>query len=96
MSILALLMGLVLTTAILWAVNTYVPYPLRLVLSLVVIIVFVVALLSVFGLLGPFSQPIGRLWGESGDYRYIRRATSGRARTYLTSSTCSTVAPSSS
>lgn len=61
MSILTLLIGLVLAFAILWAVNTYLPHPLRLVLSLVVIIVLVVALLSVFGFLGPLSQPLGRL-----------------------------------
>jgi hypothetical protein len=61
MSILPLLMGLVLATAILWAVNTFLPQPLRLVLSLVVIIVLVVALLSVFGFLGPLAQPLGRL-----------------------------------
>jgi hypothetical protein len=61
MSILTLLIGLVLAIAILWAVNTYLPHPLRLVLSFVVILVLVVALLSVFGLLSPLSQPIGRL-----------------------------------
>jgi hypothetical protein len=62
MSMLTLFIGLVLATAILWAVNTYLPRPLRLVLSLVVIVVLVVALLSVLGLLGPLSQPISRVW----------------------------------
>jgi hypothetical protein len=61
MSILTLLIGLVLAIMILWAVNTYLPHPLRLVLSLVVIIVLIVALLSVLGFLGPLSQPLGRL-----------------------------------
>ena len=46
---------------ILWAVNTYLPHPLRLVPHIVVIVVLPVALLAVFGLLGPLSQPIGRL-----------------------------------
>jgi hypothetical protein len=62
MSMLTLLIGLVLATAILWAVNTYLPHPLRLVLSLVVIVVLLVALLSILGLLGPLSQPISLVW----------------------------------
>jgi hypothetical protein len=62
MSLVTLFIGLVLATAILWAVNTYVPHPLRLVVSLVVIVVLVVALLSVLGFLGPLSQPISRVW----------------------------------
>ena len=62
MSLVTLFIGLVLATAILWAVNTYVPHPLRLVVSLVVIVVLVVALLSVVGFLGPLSQPISRVW----------------------------------
>ena len=61
MSILALLIGLVLATAILWTVNTFLSHPLRLVLSLVVIIGLVAALLSVFGFLGPFAQLLGYL-----------------------------------
>jgi hypothetical protein len=61
MSLLTLFIGLVLATAILWAVNTYLPHPLCLVLSLVVIVVLVVALLSVLGFLGPLSQPISRV-----------------------------------
>jgi hypothetical protein len=61
MSMLTILIGVVLAIVILWAVNTYLPHPLRLVLSIVVIVVLLVALLSVFGLLGPLSQPIGRL-----------------------------------
>jgi uncharacterized membrane protein len=61
MSPLTVLIGVVLAIVILWAVNTYLPHPLRLVLSIVVIIVLLVMLLSVFGLLGPLSQPIGRL-----------------------------------
>jgi hypothetical protein len=52
---------MVLGIMILWVVNTYVPHPLRLVLSIVVIVVLLVALLAVLGLLGPLSQPIGRL-----------------------------------
>jgi hypothetical protein len=62
MSLLTLFIGLVRATAILWAVNTYLPHPLRLVLSLVVIVVLLVAPLSILGLLGPLSQPISRVW----------------------------------
>jgi hypothetical protein len=51
----------VLAIVILWAVNTYLPHPLSLVLSIVVIVILLVALLAVFGLLGPLSQPIGRV-----------------------------------
>jgi hypothetical protein len=61
MSLLTILVGVVLAIVILWAVNTYLPHPLRLVLSIVVIVVLLVALLAVFGLLGPLSQPIGRV-----------------------------------
>jgi hypothetical protein len=61
MSILTILIGVVLAIVILWAVNTYMPHPLRLILNIVVIVVLLVVLLSVFGLLGPLSQPIGRL-----------------------------------
>jgi hypothetical protein len=42
MSPLTLLIGVVLAIMILWAVNTYLPHPLRLVLSIVVIIVLTV------------------------------------------------------
>jgi hypothetical protein len=51
----------VLAVVILWAVNTYLPYSLRLILNIVVIVVLLVVLLSIFGLLGPLSQPVGRL-----------------------------------
>jgi hypothetical protein len=61
MSILTVLVGVVLAIVILWAVNTYMPHPVRLILNIVVIVVLIVVLLSVFGLLGPISQPIGRL-----------------------------------
>jgi hypothetical protein len=61
MSTLTLLIGVVLALVILWAVNTYMPHPLRLVLSVLVIVILLVALLSVFGWLGPLSQPIGRV-----------------------------------
>jgi hypothetical protein len=61
MSILTLLVGVVLAIVILWAVNTYLPHPIRLILNIVVIVVLIVVLLSVFGVLGPLSQPIGRL-----------------------------------
>jgi hypothetical protein len=60
MSMLTLLIGVVLAIVILWAVNTYLPHPLRLILSIVVIVVLLVVLLSVFGLLGQFTQPLGR------------------------------------
>jgi hypothetical protein len=52
---------MVLAIVILWAVNTYLPHPLRLILNIVVIVVLLVVLLPVFGLLGPLSQPIGPL-----------------------------------
>jgi hypothetical protein len=61
MSILTLIVGVALAIVILWAVNTYLPHPIRLILNIVVIIVLVVVLLSVFGVLGPLSQPIVRL-----------------------------------
>jgi hypothetical protein len=63
MSILTLIVGVVLAIVILWAVNTYLPSqpPLRLILNIVIIIILLLVLLSVFGLLGPFSQPLGRL-----------------------------------
>lgn len=61
MPLLTILIGLVLAIVILWAVNTYLPHPIRLVLTIVVIVVLLVVLLSVFGLLGPLSQPIGRV-----------------------------------
>jgi hypothetical protein len=60
-SILTILIGVVLAIVILWAVNAYLPHPIRLILNIVVIVVLLVVLLSVFGLLGPISQPIGRL-----------------------------------
>jgi hypothetical protein len=59
-SILTILIGVVLAIVILWAVNAYFP-PIRLILNIVVIVVLLVVRLSVFGLLGPISQPIGRL-----------------------------------
>jgi hypothetical protein len=59
-SILTILIGVVLAIVILWAVNAYLP-PIRLILNIVVIVVLLVVRLSVFGLLGPISQPIGRL-----------------------------------
>jgi peptidoglycan biosynthesis protein MviN/MurJ (putative lipid II flippase) len=61
MSILTILIGVVLAIVILWAVNTYLPHPIRLILNIVVIVVLLVVLLSIFGLLGPLSRPIGRL-----------------------------------
>jgi hypothetical protein len=39
MSLLTILVGVVLAIVILWAVNTYLPHPLRLVLSIVVIVI---------------------------------------------------------
>jgi hypothetical protein len=60
-SILTILIGVVLAIVILWAVNAYLPHPIRLILNIVVIVVLLVVRLSVFGLLGPISQPIGRL-----------------------------------
>ena len=61
MSLLTILIGVVLAIVILWAVNVYLPHPIRLILNIVVIVVLLVVLLSVFGLLGPISQPIGQL-----------------------------------
>ena len=61
MSIVTILIGVVLAIVILWAVNTYLLHPIRLILNIVVIVMLLVMLLSVFGLLGPISQPIGRL-----------------------------------
>jgi hypothetical protein len=62
MSMLTFLISVVLTLVILWAVHTYMPPPLCLVLSLLVIVMLLVALLSVFGWLGPLSQPISQNW----------------------------------
>ena len=56
MSILTLIVGVVLAIVILWAVNTYLPHPIRLILNIVVIVVLLVVLLSVFGVLGPLSR----------------------------------------
>jgi hypothetical protein len=61
MSILTILVGVVLAIVILWAVNMYLPHPIRLILNIVVIVLLLVVLLSIFGLLGPITQPIGRL-----------------------------------
>jgi hypothetical protein len=62
MFMLTLLMGIVLALVILCAVYTYMPAPLHLVLSILIIVVMLlVTLLSVFGWLGPLSQPIGRV-----------------------------------
>jgi uncharacterized membrane protein len=52
------LMSVFLSLVILWAVRTYMQPPLRLVLSVLIIVILLVALLSVFGWLGPLSQPI--------------------------------------
>jgi hypothetical protein len=60
-SILTILIGVVLAIVILWAVNAYLPHSIRLILNILVIVVLLVVLLPVFGLLGPISQPIGRL-----------------------------------
>ena len=49
MSMLTFLMGAGLTLVILWAVRTYMTPPLRLVLSVLMIVILLVALLSVFG-----------------------------------------------
>jgi hypothetical protein len=54
-------MSVFLSLVILWAVRTYMPPPLRLVLSVLIIVILLVALLSVFGWLGPLSQPISRV-----------------------------------
>ena len=62
MSMLTFLISVVLTLVILWAVHTSMPPPLHLVLSLLVIVMLLVALLSVFGWLGPLSQPISQNW----------------------------------
>jgi hypothetical protein len=61
MSTPTLLMSVVLSLVILWAVRTYMPPPLRLVLSVLMVVILLVALLSVFGWLSPPSQPIGRV-----------------------------------
>jgi hypothetical protein len=61
MSLVTILIGVVLAIVILWAVNTYLPHPIRLILNIVVIVMLLVVLLSVFGLLDPITQPIGRL-----------------------------------
>ena len=61
MPFVTILVGVVLAIVILWAVNTYLPNPIRLILTIVVIVVLLVVLLSVFGLFGPFSRPVGRV-----------------------------------
>jgi hypothetical protein len=58
-STLTLLISVVLSLVILWAVRTHMPPPLRLVLSALIVVILLVALLSVFGWFGPLLQPIG-------------------------------------
>jgi hypothetical protein len=55
MSPVILLIGMILAIVILRVVNTVLPHRLRLVLSLVVIVAFLVMLLSALGWLGPLS-----------------------------------------
>jgi hypothetical protein len=50
-----LLISMILAILILRVVNTVLPHRLRLVLSLVVIVAFLMMLLSALGLLGPLS-----------------------------------------
>jgi hypothetical protein len=64
MSILTILIGVVLAIVLVWAVNTYLPHPLRMVLSIVVVVILQVALLFVFGFIGPLTQLIGRVRGD--------------------------------
>jgi hypothetical protein len=49
MSTPTLLISVVLSLVILWAVRTHMPPPLRLVLSVLIVVILLVALLSVFG-----------------------------------------------
>jgi hypothetical protein len=54
-------MSVVLSLVILWAVRTHMTPPLRLVLSILIVVILLVALLSVFGWLDLLSQPIRRV-----------------------------------
>jgi Ca2+/Na+ antiporter len=55
------LVSVVLSLVILWAVRTHMPSSLRLVLSILIVVILLVALLSVFGFLGPLWQPSGHV-----------------------------------